>query len=98
VGGTEIHVSGQGLREGVAYDALHLSLPPPIEVRAASIEALAGRFVTWHAEPAARRTAMALGMLLALDPEASAELREALGHAATILDIGRTVAHIHPTL
>jgi exopolyphosphatase / guanosine-5'-triphosphate,3'-diphosphate pyrophosphatase len=93
VGGDEIQVSGQGLREGVAYDALHLSLPPPVEVRAASIEALAGRFATWQAEPAARRTAMALGMLRALDPEASEEVREALGHGATILDIGRSVEY-----
>ena len=93
VGGQEIQVSGQGLREGVAYDALHLSLPPPVEVRAASIQALAKRFATWQAEPAARRTAMALGMLQALDPEASEEVREALGHAATILDIGRSVEY-----
>jgi exopolyphosphatase/guanosine-5'-triphosphate,3'-diphosphate pyrophosphatase len=87
----ELIVSGQGLREGVFYDLLGMPLPPAEQVRGASVAALAGRFASWDEGRARRRTAVALALLEALDPAASNKLKERLEHAATILDIGRSI-------
>jgi exopolyphosphatase / guanosine-5'-triphosphate,3'-diphosphate pyrophosphatase len=89
----EVWVSGQGVRDGLA---LHLTtgsdeLPSPESVRAASVEALIGRFDGWDRSRAERRKRLAGVLLKALDPRASAEMREVLEHAATVLDIGRSV-------
>jgi exopolyphosphatase/guanosine-5'-triphosphate,3'-diphosphate pyrophosphatase len=67
------------------------ALPAPAAVREASLLALCSRFRTWDERTAARRSALVEALLRALEPGASAELREALLHAARVLDIGRSV-------
>ncbi|HEY7510233.1 MAG TPA: Ppx/GppA phosphatase family protein [Vicinamibacteria bacterium] len=87
----EVVVSGQGVREGVVLGGPARTLPPPGEVREASVTALASRFAVWNARTAARRAALAAALLKGLEPGGPAEMREALRHAARLLDIGRSV-------
>jgi exopolyphosphatase/guanosine-5'-triphosphate,3'-diphosphate pyrophosphatase len=87
----EVHVSGQGVREGVALAAGTEALPPPGAVRGASLAALCARFRVWDEERAARRSSVAEALLGALEPGATAEMREGLLGAARVLDIGRSV-------
>jgi exopolyphosphatase/guanosine-5'-triphosphate,3'-diphosphate pyrophosphatase len=87
----ELIVSGQGLREGVIYDLLGMPLPPVEQVRRVSVAALASRFASWDEGRARRRTAIAMTLLEALDPQAGPRVRERLAQAATILDIGRSI-------
>jgi exopolyphosphatase/guanosine-5'-triphosphate,3'-diphosphate pyrophosphatase len=91
VGGPDLLVSGQGLREGVALTALGMSTSSPPAVRRASIAALCSRFTTWDEERARRRTLVVERLASDLDPEAEAEQVEMLAHAATLLDVGRAV-------
>ncbi|MBI4497958.1 MAG: Ppx/GppA family phosphatase [Chloroflexi bacterium] len=91
VAAREVQVSGQGLRDGLALGAFTAALPPAASVRAGAIAALTSRFATWRAEAARRRSAIALSLLTALEPDAAPEVREALSHAATVLDIGRSI-------
>jgi exopolyphosphatase/guanosine-5'-triphosphate,3'-diphosphate pyrophosphatase len=92
-------VSGQGLREGIALATLSDGLPPAPEVRRAAVEALARRFSSWDARLADQRVRATEAVMLALDPTANDEVREALLHAARLLDIGRSVdfynRHLH---
>jgi hypothetical protein len=55
--------------------------------------ALASRFVPWDARAAGRRAGLAGRLLATLEPKAAPELRELLGYAAMILDIGQSVDH-----
>ena len=87
----EVHVSGQGVREGVALAEGMDALPAPAAVREASLQALCSRFRTWDERTAGRRSALVEALLRALEPGASVELREALLQAARVLDIGRSV-------
>jgi exopolyphosphatase/guanosine-5'-triphosphate,3'-diphosphate pyrophosphatase len=87
----EVIVSGQGVREGLVLETLGQELPAPREAREASITALASRFAVWKPATADRRSALAAELLNALEPGASAEMQEALRHAARILDIGGSV-------
>jgi exopolyphosphatase / guanosine-5'-triphosphate,3'-diphosphate pyrophosphatase len=87
----ELWVSGQGLREGVALDALGIRLAPIEAVRRASVAATASRFATWEPARARRRARVALRLSAALDPDAGPKGRELLEHAATLLDAGRSV-------
>jgi exopolyphosphatase/guanosine-5'-triphosphate,3'-diphosphate pyrophosphatase len=87
----EILVSGQGLREGVLLATLGDELPDVPLVRATSIAALAQRFRGWSLEVAGRRAQIARQLLEALVPDSSPEMREILGHAAAVLDIGRSL-------
>ena len=89
--GTSILVSGQGLREGVALSQAGGNLPPPGEVRASAIAALGARFATWKQRSAEQRAAFAMLLLDVLDRDVPPEFRETLRHAATILDVGRSV-------
>jgi exopolyphosphatase / guanosine-5'-triphosphate,3'-diphosphate pyrophosphatase len=91
LGGTELVVSGQGLREGVVYEQFAPALPSTEAVRRASVEAIASRFTTWDAERARRRTLMARALWDVMLPDSGAEVCEALEHAATMLDVGRSV-------
>lgn len=91
VGAPEVVVSGQGLREGIAFEELSRRLPSTGAVREASMSALASRFTTWDARRARRRTQLAATLFDLLCPEAGEEMRETLDHAATILDAGRSV-------
>ena len=86
----ELIVSGQGLREGVVYEEFAASLPSTEAVRRASVNAIAARFTSWDAERARRRTEIALQLWDEMVSE-SLETREALQHAATMLDVGRSV-------
>jgi exopolyphosphatase/guanosine-5'-triphosphate,3'-diphosphate pyrophosphatase len=87
----DILVSGQGLREGVALDALRIPLQPVEEVRSASVTALAVRFRDWDPARAGRRVAVAQAIQEAVDPTPRPSLRERVIHAATLLDIGRSI-------
>jgi exopolyphosphatase/guanosine-5'-triphosphate,3'-diphosphate pyrophosphatase len=91
VGAREILISGQGVREGLAASLFGDGLEAAREVRVSAVASLAQRFDGWRAEAATRRTGVARALQAALDPSAGAELAEALGHAATLLDIGRSV-------
>ncbi|MET0553585.1 MAG: Ppx/GppA phosphatase family protein [Vicinamibacteria bacterium] len=85
-----ILVSGQGVREGIAYSLLAATLPSAADVRTESVAALTARFTAWDGPTAARRAAVASRLAACLLPR-SAELAEALRHAACIADIGRSV-------
>lgn len=87
---SDLTVSGQGLREGVVYEETLTAVPPTAAVRAASIDAIAARFSSWDSERARRRTEIALALWDEMRPNGE-ETREALRHAATILDVGRSV-------
>jgi exopolyphosphatase/guanosine-5'-triphosphate,3'-diphosphate pyrophosphatase len=91
VGADAIHVSGQGVREGLAYSLLSDGLPSTGAVREASIAALTGRFGAWDRDAAGRRTALAGSLLRLLEPSATPELQDSILQAAQILDIGRSV-------
>jgi len=86
-----VRVSGQGVREGLAYSLLNAEPPPAAEVRATSIASLAARFDTWDAAKAARRRAVAGALATALDPHEPSEILEALDHGANLIDIGRAL-------
>jgi exopolyphosphatase/guanosine-5'-triphosphate,3'-diphosphate pyrophosphatase len=91
VGAATMLVSGQGLREGIAFEELSPALPSTGAVRQASLTALASRFSTWNADRARRRARMAGQLLDLLCPDIGEEMQETLDHAATILDAGRSV-------
>ena len=91
VGATHVRVSGQGVREGLAYSLLDGALPSPAEVRERSVASLTARFAGWDAEHAERRVAVAEALGSVLAPSGDAELREAVRHGARLLDIGRAV-------
>jgi exopolyphosphatase/guanosine-5'-triphosphate,3'-diphosphate pyrophosphatase len=91
VGADDVLVSGQGLREGLVYDAIHHD-PPPVEaVRQASIEALVSRFAVWDRERARRRALIADRLQGVVEPGAGPKGQDRLAHAATVLDIGRGI-------
>jgi exopolyphosphatase/guanosine-5'-triphosphate,3'-diphosphate pyrophosphatase len=87
----EVFVSGQGVREGLARSLVSEDLPPPYEVRRASVHALASRFSGWEEEPAMRRAAIAEALLKALELAPDPDIKEALLHAAVLLDVGRAI-------
>lgn len=91
IAASDVTVSGQGLREGVALDALPVSDPSIQQTRSQSIRALACRFSTWDERRAARRDAIALTILDALEPDAESAARERVEAASTLLDVGRSV-------
>lgn len=91
IGAQSMVVSGQGLREGIAFEELGRALPSTGAVRQASLAALASRFSTWDVARARRRARMAATLLDVLCPDAGDEMQETLDHAATILDAGRSV-------
>jgi len=84
-------VAGQGLREGLALEALGLPIPPALAVRARSIGALSARFRSWEGVRAARRLALVQSLYHVLDPHPSKLMGELLVHAALALDLGRSV-------
>jgi exopolyphosphatase/guanosine-5'-triphosphate,3'-diphosphate pyrophosphatase len=87
----EIWVSGQGVREGLARSLSSEALPAPADVRQASVFALASRFNGWDEAAARRRASIAESLSGALDLAAEPALKEALLHAAILLDVGRSV-------
>jgi exopolyphosphatase/guanosine-5'-triphosphate,3'-diphosphate pyrophosphatase len=90
----DILVSGQGLREGLAYAALGDVDAPPENVRQTSIAALLSRFRGVDAVYAERRATLAAELFdrIVRDRGAAGErFAAALRVAATVLDIGRAV-------
>ncbi len=91
LGTGEMVVSGQGLREGIAFSELRAELPPTATVRDASLGALAARFSTWDAGRASRRCRLAARLFDLLCADDGDEMRETVDYAATMLDAGRSV-------
>ena len=91
VGAQEMHVSGQGLREGVIRGAVLEMLPEPAVVRAASIRSLCGEFRRWSRPHSDRRSQLAVALFDAVMPDAAPRLRECLHHAAQVIDVGATI-------
>ncbi len=91
LGASEVLVSGQGVREGLALGLANGALPPGEAMRRTSAEALARAFRGFDPASGARRRTLAAALFEALEPSGSDELREALLHAATLLDIGRSI-------
>ncbi|MDA0270100.1 MAG: Ppx/GppA phosphatase family protein [Chloroflexi bacterium] len=91
VGADNLTVSGQGLREGVVRGALHDVLPDAIAVRRSSVRTLCRRFSRWSAPHAQRRARTALALFDVLALNADPLLREALEHAAQVIDVGATI-------
>ena len=90
-GAGELVVSGRGLREGVALERLGIPVAAAADVRHASVASLGARFSTWDERRAARRLRLLLDVLDALEPDCPGGLLELAGHAATLVDIGRSV-------
>lgn len=94
VAADDILVSGQGLREGLAYAALGEMDAEPHRVRATSIEALLFRFRGVDAAYGARRAELASTLFAHLgrgEGERGRVFGAALEVAARVLDIGRAV-------
>jgi exopolyphosphatase/guanosine-5'-triphosphate,3'-diphosphate pyrophosphatase len=91
LGAHTLMVSGHGLREGIALAELNLPLPEVWQVRRGSVAALASRFSTWDERRAARRVEMVRAILGVADPTMTAEMREVLDHATTLLDVGQSI-------
>ena len=91
LGAEELTVSGKGLREGIAIEALTGDMPAPAQVRDASLSSLATRFSTWDALRAERRASLAGEIFDATAVEGDGDTGEMLRHAATILDVGAAI-------
>jgi exopolyphosphatase / guanosine-5'-triphosphate,3'-diphosphate pyrophosphatase len=91
LGARTLMVSGHGLREGIALAELNLPLPEVWAVRRGSVAALASRFATWDDKRAARRLDLVRAILGVADPTMTAEMREVLDHATTLLDVGQSI-------
>lgn len=91
VGASKLVVSSRGLREGLALTTGAAGIPTASWVRTISVGTLAARFATWEPGPADRRAALAGQLHEVLDPDAPPPVREMLGHAATLLDVGRAI-------
>lgn len=88
---TRLLVAGPGLREGVLYEASGAPLLPAAVVRDRSIRSLVTRFSSWDETRAMRRRDLARALHEKLEPAAPPMLAELLAHAATALDIGRSI-------
>jgi exopolyphosphatase/guanosine-5'-triphosphate,3'-diphosphate pyrophosphatase len=91
IGATELQVSAQGLREGLAHSMLTSTLPSVATVRAASVANLARRFAIWDQATAERRTAIATALLCAVLPGPSSEVCDTVSYGAQLIDIGRSI-------
>jgi exopolyphosphatase/guanosine-5'-triphosphate,3'-diphosphate pyrophosphatase len=91
LGAGAMTVTGQGLREGLVYDAVGAASPTPERAREVSLAALVHRFRSWDTGRADRRARIAVRLMEALEPDAGPKLKERLSQAATILDIGRSI-------
>jgi exopolyphosphatase/guanosine-5'-triphosphate,3'-diphosphate pyrophosphatase len=85
-----ILVSGQGVREGIAYSMIAGTVPDAYAVRREALAALTARFTAWEPDAAARRRAVASQLAAGLLGD-DAEMVESVADAAFILDIGRSV-------
>jgi exopolyphosphatase/guanosine-5'-triphosphate,3'-diphosphate pyrophosphatase len=90
VGATQILVSGQGVREGIALGLLKMAVGSPETVKEASLSSLVSRFDGWRPDATARRRGLAAALQHALEPDAPVGIARAVDHAARVLDIGRS--------
>ena len=88
---SEILVSGQGVREGIALRLLKMAVAATKDVKEASLVSLVSRFDGWNADAAARRRSVAAALWRALEPQSDPKIAEALDHSARVLDIGRSL-------
>ena len=88
---THIVVSGQGMREGLALGLLGIPVGSPETVKEASLGSLVTRFDSWRQESAARRQSVASALYGAIESRGQLALKAAVEHAASVLDIGRTL-------
>jgi exopolyphosphatase/guanosine-5'-triphosphate,3'-diphosphate pyrophosphatase len=86
-----ILVSGQGVREGIAYSMVARTVPDAPAVRRESVSALTARFTAWDRQAAARRVSVTSQLTAALLPAGAPDLVDSLAHASCVLDIGRSV-------
>lgn len=91
VGAPEILVSGQGVREGLVQSLFAPEAPPVNAVREASLRSLTSRFTEWDPPSARARETVAAAVGNALAVRADREVGGAMGRAARLLDIGRSV-------
>lgn len=91
IGARELIVSGKGLREGAALEALTDGIPSASSARASSVRSFASRMSSWEPDRADRRAALAADLLSALVSPVEQELAEMLGHACVVLDLGATI-------
>jgi exopolyphosphatase/guanosine-5'-triphosphate,3'-diphosphate pyrophosphatase len=91
VGAPEILVSGQGVREGLVQSLFEPEAPSVDAVREASLRSLTSRFAGWDERWARQRAAVAARLGDALGVRADREVGAALGRAARVMDIGRSV-------
>jgi exopolyphosphatase/guanosine-5'-triphosphate,3'-diphosphate pyrophosphatase len=88
---TDILVSGQGVREGLALKLLKISTGSLESVKEASLSSLMSRFDGWNRDAAERRSGIAAALQRALEPRAPASVVTAITSAARVLDIGRSL-------
>jgi exopolyphosphatase/guanosine-5'-triphosphate,3'-diphosphate pyrophosphatase len=91
VDASEILVSGQGVREGIALRLLKMEMAATKHVKEVSLASLVARFDGWYADAAARRRSVAAALLRALEPRPDPKIAETLDHGARVLDIGRSL-------
>jgi len=91
VGAPEVLVSGQGVREGLVQALYEPEAPSVDAVRSASLRSLTSRFAGWDARTARGRAAVAAALGDALGVRSDREVGAALGRAAQVMDIGRSV-------
>jgi len=91
VSASQLIVSGQGLREGIALELMTGHHSSPERVRESSIRALGSRFARWDPRRATRRGLIGARLLDVLAPGSGAQAEERMAHAATVLDVGRSV-------
>jgi exopolyphosphatase / guanosine-5'-triphosphate,3'-diphosphate pyrophosphatase len=91
VGAEAVLVSGEGVREGVAWSLISGVMPSEEVVRSLSLQSLAARFDGAGHAAGDRRAKVAAALHKGLDPRGGPEMAEALDHACRVLDIGRSV-------
>ena len=91
VGAPEVLVSGQGVREGLVQSLFDPEAPSVQSVRDASLRSLTSRFAGWDERTARVRAQVAAVLGNALGVRADREVGAALGRAAQVMDIGRSV-------
>ena len=88
---SEILVSGQGVREGIALRLLKIEMAATKDVKEASLASLVARFDGWNAGAAERRRSVAAALLAGLERRPDPKIAETLDHGARVLDIGRSL-------
>ena len=84
-------VSGQGVREGLAYSMNGTRLPGLAAIKQTSLQSLTERFDGWQDDAAQRRRAITAALMRRIEPKADREIVEAADRAALLLDIGRSI-------